>query len=479
LNSRNEVLIASLLAIILSSGLGVASYCLFAEMPFPETPIKVLDLHTQKGGFSANEAGGVFEPFDIVFLYAYLTIGGAEIQNTLVRFTFRTPSNAEFAREASTNESGIATTNLTISLDQSNIGMWQVFASANVTGKVISDQLSFNCQSLNAQISVYTKRKGLASAVFLRKDDVCVEAQVAYKDTPVAGVQVNFEVRFPNNTIFLMQSSSTTTSGVAAITFQISWPSENALGIWHVTAETVVYQQPINATVDFECQLLPIVLDVYTQKGGYGQNKPSRSFTLFEMVYLYAEIRDSLNETVPDKLVGFEVRNPTSGKAYLVGSTNVSGIAAASFRIPYPEDFIGTWEVYARAEYNDTVILDTLIFKCEVLGMLDVYTQKGGSGLGQESGPFVLNETVYLYVKTQDSLNQAIPDQPVMLEVKSPDGNTFLAQTVQTNASGIATLVFTIPENSSSLGTWRVYVHAFYNTADLFDALIFRCEQQG
>jgi hypothetical protein len=221
------------------------------------------------------------------------------------------------------------------------------------------------------------------------------------------------------------------------------------------------------------------MLDVYTQKGGYGQNKPSRSFTLFEMVHLYAEIRDSLNETVSDKLVAFEVRNPASGKAYLVGSTSVSGIAAASFRIPYPEDFIGTWEVYARAEYNDTVILDTLTFKCEVLGLLDVYTQKGGSGLGQESGPFVLNETVYLYAKTQDPLNQAIPDQPVMFEVKSPDGNTFLAQTVQTNASSIATLAFTIPENSSSLGTWIVYVHAFYNTADLFDALIFTCEQKG
>lgn len=220
------------------------------------------------------------------------------------------------------------------------------------------------------------------------------------------------------------------------------------------------------------------LLDVYTQKGGYGPNEPSGPFTLFEMVYLYAEIRDPLNQPVPDNLVGFEVRSLANMTYRYVGSTNVSGIATASFRIPYPESSIGTWEIYARAEYNDTVMLDTLTFRCKLLGVLDISTQKGGTELGQESPSFMLSETVCLYAEVRDLSNQVVKDQPVTFEVKSPDGNMFLVQTEQTNASGIATIAFDIPLDANFTGLWRVYVSAVYSDAVLFDALVFACESQ-
>ena len=109
-----------------------------------------------------------------------------------------------------------------------------------------------------------------------------------------------------------------------------------------------------------------IVLDVYTQKGGRGPNMPGGSFMLNESVFLYGEIRDQLNETGSNKLIGFEVRGPNKETLlWRVQPTNASGIATIDFRIPLPESFVGTWEVYARAEYNDIVLLDTLTFRCE------------------------------------------------------------------------------------------------------------------
>ena len=93
---------------------------------------------------------------------------------------------------------------------------------------------------------------------------------------------------------------------------------------------------------------------------------PGRTFALNETVTLYAEIRDQLNKTVPDKMIAFEVKQPDRTTILIqVKSTNSSGIATVVFRIPPVESFIGTWEVYARTEYNSTVLLDTLTFKCE------------------------------------------------------------------------------------------------------------------
>jgi len=360
------MLIAAILAILLGTGLGAVSYSYFAEMPSPQPPVRMLDIYTQKGGLGLNESGGIFEPFDIVNVYAFLINGNTAIRGAQVTFILKNPENTEILETSSTDDSGIATIDFTLSSEHFISGVWQVSAHANIDSEVVKDFLSFECHSLNAQIHVYTKRKDTINTVFLPKDNVSIEAELSYKDNPVNDVQVMFEARFPNGTVFLTQSSLTDNFGVASVTFQIPWSSENVLGVWHIMVESTVYQQPVNATVDFECRLLPIVLDVYTQKGGLGQNEPSGSFVLNETVYLYAEIRDSLNETIPEKIVSFEIRGPNGTTTlWYVKSTNSSGIATALFRIPPVEDSIGIWEIYARAEFTDTVILDTVTFKCE------------------------------------------------------------------------------------------------------------------
>jgi hypothetical protein len=109
------------------------------------------------------------------------------------------------------------------------------------------------------------------------------------------------------------------------------------------------------------------MIDVYTQKGGQEPNTPGGTFMLNDTVFLYAEIRDSLNQTVPNQLVGFEFKyfNATSvpwTEFTLVQGTNASGIADVTTRIPPVSEYAGTWAVYATTRYNDIILIDTLTF---------------------------------------------------------------------------------------------------------------------
>ena len=120
------------------------------------------------------------------------------------------------------------------------------------------------------------------------------------------------------------------------------------------------------ATPSLSQELPRMELDVYTNRGGVGPNMQGGSFSPDESVFLYGQICNPLNETVSDKLISFDVKNPNRETLMIsVQPTNSSGIATVVFRIPPDISFVGTWEIYARTEYNETVLLDTLTFKCE------------------------------------------------------------------------------------------------------------------
>lgn len=368
MNLKKDVLVTSVLAVILSGGLAIASYALIAETLQPQNRVIVLDVYTQKGGLGANTSGGVFEPSDNVVLYAYLTSEGLPMNDTQVTFTAKNLEN-EVTRATSTNSSGVAAVDFILPTDASAIGMWDVLAIANMDGQSVNDTLSFRCYVTDLQLSVHTEKDGLTTAVFVPTDNVSVVVLLTYKDMPIADAQVGFEVWLPNGTVFLTQSLATDSSGIVTVKFQIPWPSNSVLGDWHVAVRSEVYKQHLSASSDFECQLLPMVIDVFTNKGGRGQNVPDGAFMLNDTVYLYAEIRDALNATMVNKVVGFTVEKQ-DGMTFLgvVTLTNASGIATFMFHIPLDPSLIGTMLVIARAEFNDTLIVDTLTFTVEEQG---------------------------------------------------------------------------------------------------------------
>ena len=365
-----ELLGASLLAVALAAGLGTISYGLFEAPPAGKLET-VLDVYTLKGGIGTNTTGGAFEPGDSVPVYAYLTVGGVQVDNGQVTFTVKKPDGNETVQTALTTDSGATEISLSLLPSEGHpIGTWQIHANASANNQVANDTITLKCKSESARIDLRSKINGAVSLSFLPSGEVFLEARVSYRNASIAGAPVTFEVKTPNGTDFLPPANQTTTTdnfGTANVTFQIPWPSDFSLGTWNVTVASQVYEQAVSVTSNYECKLVSPVIDVYTQEGGQGPNTSGGTFMLNDTVFLYAEVRGSVNQTLPNKLVGFELKyfNATTvawTKATMVQSTNTSGIADVSTRIPPVSEYAGTWAVYATTRYNDAVLIDTLIF---------------------------------------------------------------------------------------------------------------------
>jgi hypothetical protein len=364
MNSKIEMIAASILAIGLALGLGTVSYGLFSGTPTPTKLETILDVFTQKGGIGINVSGGNFEPFDNVSIIAYLTQGGIKLENRTVTFSIQKPDDTHTMWTASTNDSGLAEADVSLLPSEGHvIGTWYVQANATVDNEAVNDYLDFKCESQSAQIDLFSERNGVPSISFLPNETVLLEAQLSYRNASIAGTQVSFAATTSNDTEFLLQNVTTNSLGTANVTFRIPWPSDLSLGIWKVSAASEVYGQTLNATISFGCYLQPQVIDVFTQKGGAGPNAAGGNFALNETIVLYAEVQDELNQTVPNQVVGFYIKQPNGTDfAFLTQTTNSSGIVNVTFRVPPDPAYVGTFEVYARAQYYGIVLLDTLTF---------------------------------------------------------------------------------------------------------------------
>jgi hypothetical protein len=363
MSSGKEMLMASILAIGLSAGLVTISIGLFSE-PIPAARLTVLDAFTQRGGIGINSSEVNFEPFDNVSIYAYLTRGGVSLKNGSVTFDVQTPYNYQIIKTVLTNDSGFAQTDLSLLPSEGHvIGTWHVLAEATVDNEPVVDRLDFDCESQNARMDVFFESNGVSSISFLPSDLVSLEAQLSYRDAPIAGTPVTFNVNTPNGTQFLLETTTTNDLGRANISVRVPWPSTLSLGIWRASAASEVFGQVVNTSASSECYLASRTLDVFTQKAGAGPNTFGGYF-LNETVDLYAEVRDEFNQTVPNQVIGFYIRGPNqTDVGYLVGKTNSSGIANQTIFVPSDVPaLVGTFEVYARTGYSDIVLLDAVTF---------------------------------------------------------------------------------------------------------------------
>jgi hypothetical protein len=105
----------------------------------------------------------------------------------------------------------------------------------------------------------------------------------------------------------------------------------------------------------------------------------------------------------------------------------------------------------------------------------DVYTQKGGEGLGESGGIFCYGEIVVLeaYV-TYDGWPQQ--NLLVAFQVLNPDNETMLVFVTETNQSGYAGTSFRIPESMDSIGWWTVIASVDIACQIVWDVLIFKVD---
>jgi uncharacterized protein YfaS (alpha-2-macroglobulin family) len=357
-----ELLAASLVALGLAAGLGTISFALPSAMKVRT----VLDIYTPNSGIGIDSPGGTFEPNDNVSIIAYLAQGGIPVKDKEVTLSIRNPDGTEKVNVAHTNDSGFIQTLLSFLPSETNlIGSWQISARCIVDDEAAEDALTLHCKSEDVHLDVFSKKNGAASNSFLPLDNVFLGARLSYKNAPIAGAPVAFEIKTPNDTeLFpLPQTVTTDSRGEANVTFSIPMPSNFTLGTWTVIATSEHFEQVVNVTTNFDSTLLSPVIDVYTQKEGQGPNRFGGIFVDNETVYLFAEFRDQLNQTLSNRLVSFEVRKEDGSIHYArEQSTDISGIANITQSL-YPDPSnAGVYLAYVSIEYYGAILLDTLTF---------------------------------------------------------------------------------------------------------------------
>lgn len=144
-------------------------------------------------------------------------------------------------------------------------------------------------------------------------------------------------------------------------------------------------------------------IDLFTQKipyNGKGPNAPSDAFQPQELVILYANVTYN-DYPVANALVAFQIDNPRNEfwNMTIIGtnSTDSSGIAQFSFRIPWPienpEDVVfGEWVSVATVDVAGVVVRDSLTFK--VGWILEITKLEILNGFLTPQTKFFLEETI-------------------------------------------------------------------------------------
>ncbi len=214
-------------------------------------------------------------------------------------------------------------------------------------------------------------------------------------------------------------------------------------------------------------------IDLYTQKqpfNGKGPNQPSDSFQPQEEVFLYALV--TYNEApIQNKLVAFQVDGPRPSdgtdpiRIILSSTTNESGIASVSFRIPTPIKggealVIGEWFAIATVDIAEVIVNDTLTFRVDYgVKILNVATLN--SNLNTQT-MFLRKESAIFKIMAE---NTGLTSKKVFFTVNVIDASATsiihaeFEQILNPGQNNLQTAPCQIPENSK-IGEAVVHVNA-------------------
>jgi hypothetical protein len=112
---------------------------------------RFIDLFTQRGGTGANQSSDMFQPQELVILYANVTFNDSPVANKDVGFSASPPSSFEFINAtgyARTNASGLAEWSFRIPWPSEDpekkvLGEWHVVATVDIADQTVVDTLTF------------------------------------------------------------------------------------------------------------------------------------------------------------------------------------------------------------------------------------------------------------------------------------------------------------------------------------------------
>lgn len=107
--------------------------------------------------------------------------------------------------------------------------------------------------------------------------------------------------------------------------------------------------------------------------------------------------------------------------------------------------------------------------------LLDLVTQRGGTGINATDGTFTLGETVELTAHL--TLNgDPVQQKMVAFEVRNPLNEMILNRVALTDTNGYAVISFRIPSLSKSIGTWTVAATSSVSEYVVWDWLTFKVQ---
>jgi hypothetical protein len=145
-----------------------------ADPPPPPTSGEI-DLFTTKEPYSGkglNVRSDAFGPEEIAVLCAVVSYNSNPVENLLVAFNMRLPSNASFTLPGRTDATGFASVNFTISTPPINVsegdvfGEWTAHASTLVAGIILQDTMGFRVDWVVKLTSVRTIDQSLTSQTY-------------------------------------------------------------------------------------------------------------------------------------------------------------------------------------------------------------------------------------------------------------------------------------------------------------------------
>jgi hypothetical protein len=186
-------------------------------------------------------------------------------------------------------------------------------------------------------------------------------------------------------------------TGVTSVTLTVTAPDTNG-------QTSSGYQQTVSLTNLITVNSRPTKqnLDIYTQRGGYYGNHSSDAFAPQEQVELYGFV--TYNDVpVVGKDVVFEIfDNQGNVVEYRVSRTDDNGVAAITFRIPWPDnnprDLFGNWTIVGTVDISEQVAIDSCIFHFNyTVHIASFVTLNGNLPTNDFSRESTLNANVTLY----------------------------------------------------------------------------------
>ena len=112
------------------------------------------------------------------------------------------------------------------------------------------------------KIDIFTQKEpysgkgpNMPSDAFAPQEQVVLYANVTYKNYPVQGKNVAFEVRDPTSRLVVARTAITNESGVANVSFRIPGPNDSNVeaifGVWNVIATVDIAEVTVNDTLGF------------------------------------------------------------------------------------------------------------------------------------------------------------------------------------------------------------------------------------